>query len=103
MRRKFPRGAAAAALLFAALSVAGPALADDENLWRAACTRDAVVHCTMPALSGDRDGVASCMIHKLAQLSSGCRAVINAALAENDPAPVHPGASDRSQRVLAVR
>jgi len=103
MRLKFPRGAVGAGLLIATFLMAGPAAADPERLWRAACTSDALVHCPVPALSGDRDRVADCMIHKLDKLSNGCRAVINAALAENDPAPVRANLSGRPQRALAVR
>ena len=96
--KMFPLAACAASL-----ALAGPATADSlENQWRAACTRDALVHCSMQALTGDRDGVRDCLVAKLPKISSTCRGVINAALADSSPVSPRPGADGR-QRDLIVR
>jgi hypothetical protein len=81
----------ALAALVASLALTGPAAAGGlEAQWRAACTRDALVHCSLRALAGDRDGVRDCLVAKLPKLSSGCRGVINAALAERGPMSARP-------------
>jgi hypothetical protein len=96
MRLTQPHRLIALALTVASLALASPAVADSlESQWRAACTRDAVVHCSLQALSGDRDGVRDCLVAKLQKISSGCRAVINAAVAEREPMSVRPGAERR--------
>ena len=102
MRPTFRHKMIALAALAGSLALAGSAAADSlENQWRAACTRDAVVHCSLQALSGDRDGVRDCLIAKLQKISSACRGVINAALAESGPVSPRPGES--RQRDLSVR
>ena len=73
-----------------------------ESQWRAACTHDALTHCTVKALAGDRDGVRDCLIAKLPKISSACRGVINAAVADRDPMSARPGVDSR-QRDVAVR
>jgi hypothetical protein len=86
----------ALAALAASLALAGPAAADGlEAQWRAACTRDALVHCSLRALAGDRDGVRDCLIAKLPKISRPCRGVINAALAERGPMSARPGVEGR--------
>ena len=103
MRSTFHHTMFALAALTASLALAGSASAGSlESQWRAACTRDAVTHCTLPALSGDRDGVRDCLIAKLAKISSACRGVINAAVADRDPMSARPGVDSR-QRDVAVR
>jgi hypothetical protein len=91
----------ALAALAGSLLFAGVAQADSlETQWRAACTRDALTHCSLQALSGNRDGVRDCLIAKLPKISSACRGVINATEADSGPTPVRP---DAHQRVLTVR
>jgi hypothetical protein len=86
----------ALALAAASISLASPAAADSlESQWRAACTRDALMHCSLQALSGDRDGVRDCLVQKIDRISGGCRAVINAAVADRGPMSVRPGAERR--------
>jgi hypothetical protein len=70
---------AGVAVTVAFAAVAGPAAETGEREWRAACTRDAIIHCTLPALAGDRLGVRDCMMRKLSRLSKKCRVVIDAA------------------------
>jgi hypothetical protein len=92
----------ALAALAGSLVFASSAAADSlESQWRAACTRDALMHCSLQALSGDRDGVRDCLIAKLPKISSACRGVINAAVAETGPLSPRPGES--RQRDLSIR
>lgn len=70
-------------LAISASSAAWPA----ENLeqeWRAACTHDALVHCTASALRGDRTGVRDCLVKRLDKISARCRAVVEGGSADND-------------------
>jgi hypothetical protein len=91
----------ALAVLAGSLVLAGSASAESlESQWRTACTRDALTHCSLQALSGDRDGVRDCLIAKLPKISSACRGVINAALADSSPMPTR---ADGRQRDLSVR
>ena len=93
----------ALAALAGSLALAGSASAGSlESQWRAACTHDALTHCTVKALAGDRDGVRDCLIAKLPKISSACRGVINAAVADRGPMSVRPG-GDSPQRDLTVR
>ena len=86
------RGVAALAILVASIADVGPAAADNwEREGRAACTRDAFVHCPLQALAGDHAHVRDCLIAKLGRLSDACRSVINAALAEGGQSPAAPG------------
>jgi hypothetical protein len=55
-----------------------------EQEWRAACTHDALVHCTFPALRGDRTGVRNCLLKRLAKISPRCRADVEGGSADND-------------------
>jgi hypothetical protein len=83
----------ALALLVASIADAGAAAADSwEKEGRAACTRDAFVHCPRQALAGDHAHVRDCLIAKLGRLSDACRSVINAARAEGGQSPAAPGA-----------
>lgn len=101
MRPTFHHTLFAAAALAASLAAAFPAAADNlESQWRAACTRDAFEHCGLQALSGNRDGVRVCLEAKLPKISSACRGVINAAMADSGPPPAR---SDSRQRDLVVR
>jgi hypothetical protein len=103
MQPMFRHKTIAFAALAGSLVLAGSASAGSlENQWRAACTRDALTHCTLPALSGNRDGVRDCLIAKLQKISSACRGVINAAVADSSPMSPRPGADGR-QRDLTVR
>jgi hypothetical protein len=103
MRQTFRHKMTALAVLSASLVLAGSASAGSlESQWRAACTRDALTHCSLKAISGDRDGVRDCLIAKLPKISSACRGVINAALADSSPMPPRSGAEGR-QRDLSIR
>jgi hypothetical protein len=62
--------------------VAGQALAG-EGEWRAACTHDALAHCTGQAFRRDRAGVKQCLVAKIDRISGACRTVIIAALADS--------------------
>jgi hypothetical protein len=65
-----------------ALSASSAAMAQgSEREWRAACTRDAFVHCTHQALAGDRSGVRDCLVKRLDKISTPCRTVIRTAMA----------------------
>jgi hypothetical protein len=86
------RGVVALALV-ASIADAGAATADNwERQGRAACTRDAFVHCPLQALAGNHAHVRDCLIARLGRLSDACRTVINAALAEGVQRPTAPGA-----------
>jgi hypothetical protein len=93
----------ALAMLAGSLVLAGSASAGSlESQWRAACTHDALTHCTVKALAGDRDGVRDCLVAKLPKISSACRGVINAAMADSAPMSPRPGADGR-QHDVAIR
>ena len=103
MRKFLQRTIPGLAALTVGLALVGPAAADSlEHQWRTACTRDALRHCMLQALSGDRDGVRDCLVAKLPRLSSACRGVINAAWAKRGPTPPPPNPQG-SQRELLVR
>lgn len=73
--------ATAAACVLAML--AGSATAQgSERQWRAACTRDAFVHCTHQALAADRAGVRDCLVQSIDRISAPCRAVIHTAMGD---------------------
>ena len=74
-----------------ALAASSAAMAQgSEREWRAACTRDAFVHCTHQALAGDRSGVRDCLVKRLDKISTACRTVIRTAMAAQTRATV-PG------------
>ena len=76
------RSSATALAYVIAMAASSAAMAQSsEREWRAACTRDAFVHCTHQALAGDRPGVRDCLVQSLAKLSTPCRSVIRMATA----------------------
>jgi hypothetical protein len=78
---KLRSSAMALACLTAMLASSAAMAQGSEREWRAACTRDAFVHCTHQALAGDRSGVRDCLVQSLAKLSTPCRTVIRMATA----------------------
>ena len=96
MRRTFQHKMLALVALAGSLVLAGTASAGSlESQWRAACTKDALTHCSLQALSGNRDGVRDCLIAKLPKISSACRGVINDAMADRGPMSMRPGPDGR--------
>jgi hypothetical protein len=93
------RSSATALACLIALAANSAAMAQgSEREWRAACTRDAFVHCTHQALAGDRSGVRDCLVQKLDKISTACRTVIRTAMATQTRAPVPatvPSATER--------
>jgi hypothetical protein len=81
---------ATGALIFALGATAAPVAADvgENPSWRAACERDALVHCRLHALAFDIPGVRDCLIRNLNKVSDACRGVIKAAQAEHTQTPV---------------
>ncbi len=88
--RKSSALAAAFVLLATGQAVAG------EGQWRAACTHDALAHCTGQAFRRDRAGVKQCLVAKIDRLSDACRTVIIAALADTSGA--YSPAPDKARR-----
>ena len=74
-------GATALACLIALAANSAAEAQGSEREWRAACTRDAFVHCTHQALAGDRSGVRDCLVQRLDKISTPCRTVIRTAMA----------------------
>jgi hypothetical protein len=77
-----------AIVLACLLAVAGGSRAgaagNQEREWRAACTHDALVHCTFSALRADRTGIRSCLLKRLDKISARCRADVEGVSADND-------------------
>lgn len=93
------RSTALACMMAIVASSVAPAEESHEREWRAACTHDALVHCTGQALTGDRSGVRDCLVQRIDKISARCRDVINAATAEGLPtidAPASPDSGGRS-------
>ena len=78
------RNAAIAVLVLVAgaANAAFAADADTEATWRAACKHDALAHCTLSALAGDRAHVKACLLRNLDKISEPCRDVIRIARAQ---------------------
>jgi hypothetical protein len=81
---------ATGALILTLGAMAGPVAADvaENPTWRAACERDALVHCRLHALAFDIPGVRECLIRNVDKVSDACRGVIRAAQAERTQTPV---------------
>jgi hypothetical protein len=90
MNSRFSATALACVIAMAASS-ATAAAPNVERQWRAACTRDAFVHCAHQALAGDRSGVRDCLVQRLDKISTPCRTVIRTAMAAAQTRATVPG------------